>query len=298
MVHPAGDWRGCAIQHILGRSKLDDLGAHFVRHSRQCCCYKYSSESKPHHFYALSSCGRRGFANHDTVSRHMTQPKSGCSSWFDDLVRIRQDLLVRNGDCGGLDDLQVMTINDQPGTGDECDPLVDGDDQMSLDRDPQSSSIEYFLGAAQTYRGGSAFINKFHADEFSNHRASNIYYPFASAGDWELGLWLLRSGLSMNAINSFLSLDLVCCFYLASSAMSCSQYHVKIKSLPLSFRMAKELRGRAELLPSGPRWKSQEIRTSHPTKRPVLLYWRDSLELMEALFNNPEFQDMMDFSPY
>ena len=62
--------------------------------------------------------------------------------------------------------------------------------------------------------------------------------------------------------------------------------------------MAKELRGRAELLPSGPHWKSQEIRTSHPTKRPVLLYWRDSLELIEALFNNPQFQDAMDFSPY
>ena len=102
----------------------------------------------------------------------------------------------------------------------------------------------------------------------------------------------------MNAINSFLSLDLVHRFYLASSAMSYSQYHTKIKSLPLSFRMAKELHGRAELLPSGPCWKSQEICTSHPTKRPVLLYWRDSLELMEALFNNPEFQDTMDFSPY
>ena len=244
------------------------------------------------------SCGRRSFTNHDAVSRHMTQPKSGCFSWFDDLVHIQQDLLIRNGDRGGLDDLQVMTINDQPGTRDECDLLVDRDDQMSLDGDPQSSSIEYFPGATQMYRGGSAFIDKFHADKFSNHRASNIYYPFASAGNWELGSWLLCSGLSMNAINSFLSLDLVRRFYLASSAMSCSQYHVKIKSLPLSFRTAKELRERAELLPSGPRWKSQEICTSHPTKRPVLLYWGDSLELMEALFNNPEFQDMMDFSPY
>ena len=57
------------------------------------------------------------------------------------------------------------------GTRDERDPLVDGNDQMSLDEDPQSSSIEYFPGAAQTYRGGSTFIDKFHADEFSNHRA-------------------------------------------------------------------------------------------------------------------------------
>ena len=82
------------------------------------------------------SCGRHSFANHDAVSRHMTQPKSGYSFWFDDLVRIRQDLLVRNGDYGGLNDLQVMTIDDQPGTRDECDPLIDGDDHMSLDGDP------------------------------------------------------------------------------------------------------------------------------------------------------------------
>ena len=102
----------------------------------------------------------------------------------------------------------------------------------------------------------------------------------------------------MNAINSFLSLDLVRLSYLALFAVSCSQYHAKIKSLPLSFRTAKELRRRAELLPSGPCWKSQEIRTSHPTKRPVFLYWCDSLELIEALFNNPKFQDVMDFSPY
>ena len=66
---------------------------------------------------------------------------------------------------------------------------------MSLDEDPQSSSIKYFPGAMRLYRGGSTFIDKFHMDEFSNHRASNIYYPFASTGDWELGSWLLCSGL-------------------------------------------------------------------------------------------------------
>ena len=205
------------------------------------------------------SCGKCSFANHDTVSRYMTQPKSGCSFWFNDLVRIRQDLLVRNGN-GDLNDVQAISI--ESGTRDERDPLVDGNDQMSLDEDPQSSSIEYFPGATWTYRGGSTFIDKFHTDEFSNHRASNIYYLFTSAGDWELGLWLLCSGLSMNAINSFLSLDLVCLFYLALSAVSCSQYHAKIKSLPLSFRTAKELRGQAELLPSSPRWKSQECYVS------------------------------------
>ncbi|KAI6018502.1 hypothetical protein BKA83DRAFT_4012011, partial [Pisolithus microcarpus] len=51
-----------------------------------------------------------------------------------------------------------------------------------------------------------------------------------------------------------------------------------------------------ELLPSGPCWKVQEIHTSHPTKRPVLLYWCNSLKLVQSLFNNPGFQNVMDLS--
>ncbi|KAI5985287.1 hypothetical protein EDD15DRAFT_2176081 [Pisolithus albus] len=147
------------------------------------------------------------------------------------------------------------------------------------EENPDFSFIEYFPGAAQMYKGGSTFINKFDADEFGQQRSSNIYYPFASRGDWELGSWLLRSGLSMGAIDVFLSLDLV-------------------RKLPLSFCTAKELRGRAELLPGGPCWKVQELRTSHPTKRPVLLYWRDSLELVQSLLNNPGFRNAMDLSPF
>lgn len=73
----------------------------------------------------------------------------------------------------------------------------------------RSSSTQYFPGAAHTYEGGKTFLDRFDADEFSKHRNSNIYYPFASRGDWELASWLLRSGLSMGAIDSLLSLDLV-----------------------------------------------------------------------------------------
>ncbi|KAI6018236.1 hypothetical protein PISMIDRAFT_629398, partial [Pisolithus microcarpus 441] len=138
---------------------------------------------------------------------------------------------------------------------------------------------KYFPGAAQRYNGGSTFANKFDVDKFSKHRSLNIYYPFASSGDWELGSWLLCSGLSMSVINTFLSLSL-------------------IKKLPLSFHTANELCGQAKLLPSGPCWKLQEIQTLHPTKRLVMLYWHNPLELVQFLFNNPEFQDIMELSPY
>ncbi|KAG1881763.1 hypothetical protein C8R48DRAFT_550766, partial [Suillus tomentosus] len=118
----------------------------------------------------------------------------------------------------------------------------------------------------------------FDSDENSIHRKTNLYYPFSSRRDWQLAAWLLRSGLSMGKIDSFLSLEM-------------------IKDLPLSFRSAKELRGRAEMLPSGPRWQSRVIPMSHPTKSPVVLYWRDPIECIAALFNHPLFHNYIDLTP-
>ena len=241
------------------------------------------------------SCGKGGFTSPEAVSRHMSQPKSGCSTWFDNLVRIREDLQA-GGRHNGPNGLHTAPYDESLGHLGEYnqwddDEMLDG----AQEEDPQSSSIEYFPGAAKTYSGGSTFLNKFDTDEFSSCRSSNIYYPFASRGDWQLGSWLLRSGLSMSAMDTLLSLDLVCLLLFRLQLLTVSY---QIKALPLSFHTANELRKCAELLPSRPCWKSQEIRTSHPTKRPVTLYWRDSLELVQYLFNCPEFQDVMEFTPY
>ncbi|KAG1800627.1 hypothetical protein EV424DRAFT_1332034, partial [Suillus variegatus] len=64
------------------------------------------------------------------------------------------------------------------------------------------------------------------------------------------------------------------------------------------FSSAKELRGRAEMLPSGPRWMSQTIPTMHPTKSPVVLYWHDPLDCVSSLLNHPAFHDELDFTPH
>ncbi|KAG2086081.1 uncharacterized protein F5147DRAFT_781787 [Suillus discolor] len=69
-----------------------------------------------------------------------------------------------------------------------------------------------------------------------------------------------------------------------------------INDLPLSFHSAKELRGRAESLPSGPRWKSRVIPTLHPTKSPAVLYWRDPLECIATIFNHPLFHNRIDYT--
>ncbi|KAG1745011.1 uncharacterized protein EDB91DRAFT_1005158, partial [Suillus paluster] len=108
------------------------------------------------------------------------------------------------------------------------------------------------------------------------------YYPFSSQKDWEVGSWLLCSGLSMGKIDSFLLLKM--CL-------------VQIKTLLLLFCLAKELCSRAEMLPSGLCWMSQMIPTAHPTKSPIVLYWHDPLYCILSLLNHPAFYDQLDFTP-
>ncbi|KIM56454.1 hypothetical protein SCLCIDRAFT_132585 [Scleroderma citrinum Foug A] len=122
-------------------------------------------------------------------------------------------------------------------------------------------------------------MDQFDTDSFSSLRKTNLYYPFASQQDWELGSWLLRSGLSLVAIDKFLLLELV-------------------KSLPLPFKTVKELRGQAELLPSGPCWQLMVIPTTFPTKLPVVLYWHDPLECITTILNNPLLHGLVNFIPY
>ncbi|KIN99340.1 hypothetical protein M404DRAFT_118082, partial [Pisolithus tinctorius Marx 270] len=135
-----------------------------------------------------------------------------------------------------------------------------------------------FKGAAKMFGLGPMFMDKFNGDQFSNLWASNLYYPFNSHNEWELALWLLRSGLSMRAIDSFLSLSI-------------------IQLLNISFRTARALRGLAELLPGGLRWHSMVITPLQPTKHPVHLYWCNPLECIAWLLNHPLFSDQLDFVP-
>ena len=79
-----------------------------------------------------------------------------------------------------------------------------------IDRGPSNELVEEFSGAAKIFQDKwNTFLQKFDQDHFSNEWQENLYYPFSSRSDWEFGLWLTRSGLSLAAINSLLSLELV-----------------------------------------------------------------------------------------
>ncbi|KAI6033739.1 hypothetical protein BKA83DRAFT_4044339, partial [Pisolithus microcarpus] len=126
------------------------------------------------------------------------------------------------------------------------------------------------------YRIGDTFLRCFNMDRHALHRQTNMYYPFANLGDWEMANFLLQSNLSMREIDSYLSLSMML----------------------LSFWTAKELCRHIEDLPKGPHWKIHIVPTHHPTTSPIELYWRDPLECIEALFNHPFYAGKMDYSPF
>ncbi|KAI5998362.1 hypothetical protein F5J12DRAFT_906877 [Pisolithus orientalis] len=142
--------------------------------------------------------------------------------------------------------------------------------------DTWGPTTDDFKGTAKMFGLGPTFIDKFNSDQFSNLWASNLYYPFNSHNEWELASWLLRSGLSMRAIDSFLSFSI-------------------IQLLNISFCTARALCGLAELLPGGLCWRSMEITPSQPTKHPVHLYWHGPLECIAWLLNHPLFSDQLNF---
>ncbi|KAG2134508.1 hypothetical protein DEU56DRAFT_913696 [Suillus clintonianus] len=240
------------------------------------------------YMFQCPSCGRGGFKDEVAVARHMNQPRSGCSTWLQDVIRLDESIdTTMNVDNDNENTYYEDSEHDRSrgwsedtGDGDGVNFDEGGstgaliDEEIPLTGD--SDFINWFRGASQSYGAGHTFLDLFNSDENSVHRARNLYYPFSGRKDWELASWLLRSGLSMGKIDSFLSLAM---------------------GLPLSFSSAKELRGRAEMLPSGPCWMSEVIKTTHPTKSPVVLYWCDPLDCISSILNHLRFHDQLDFTP-
>jgi hypothetical protein len=86
------------------------------------------------------------------------------------------------------------------------------DPASNMRRIPSSNTIDqcqdFYPEAARVYGEGHTFMDVFDADKFADKRKENLHYPFASKQDWEMGSWLLQSGLSMTAIDQFLHLQL------------------------------------------------------------------------------------------
>ena len=65
--------------------------------------------------------------------------------------------------------------------------------------------------------------------------------------------------------------------------------------IALSFRSAKELRARAEMLPAGPQWLCETLVPEYPTKQPPRLFYRNLIECLQALLSHLLFEPHMSF---
>jgi hypothetical protein len=78
---------------------------------------------------------------------------------------------------------------------------------------PSSDSItrhkEYHPNRAQFRLGGENLLQRMDQDLLSEHRKTNVHYPFANRTEWELAQWLNSTSLTQQQIDSFLRLDYV-----------------------------------------------------------------------------------------
>lgn len=167
----------------------------------------------------MSTCPKCGkmFTKESSVTRHLSQPRTSCHSYMRDIVDISQFMQVQ---------LPRRAVSPSP-SAPEPDPDTRVEDQQqfndfsnigndfgSLDDDfgvARESLEEKYEGAGACYsENGLTFLDVFDADEFAEYRKDNLFYPFASKEEWEVADFLLRSSLSMAAIDEFLKLRMVC----------------------------------------------------------------------------------------
>jgi len=234
----------------------------------------------------------------------MNHPASQCNNFLEELVKISDAVLSSQSSSEGPDshimqeDASMYQLEDDDDmvslTGpEECLPST-GWFSDSARVSKSKYHVEVFPNASQVYGQGDTFMDLFDADVYAEKRKDNIYYPFMSRHEWEIASFLLRLSLSMSAIDKFLELELVS-FCLCEAKVK--THILQIRHLHLSFRTAKELRSRAEMLPAGPSWKCTPWTTTYPTKVPLKLFHRDSLDCLQSILHSPLMKDSIHLTP-
>ena len=145
---------------------------------------------------------------------------SACSSWMDNLSRLHRHTSAASNHANTclLDRHQPDSHSDMGLEADnafmqnEFESNNSDATHIPFNRDQNRTPVpvvDSHPNIPSVYPGGTTFMDQFFADEYSRFRQENLYYPFASETDWQLASWLLRSRLSMAAIDTFLSLELV-----------------------------------------------------------------------------------------
>lgn len=146
---------------------------------------------------------------------------------------------------------------------------------------------------------GANLLQKMQQDELHDARveSGNVFFPFHSQKEWQLVDWFGKSSLSQAHIGSFLKLDMVNTLSFVSNATNTN--NIQYKESGLTLTSAQDIRNRVEKLPEVPKWQHQTISfPPYTTRDPIVLYWRDGLEVIASLFSNPVFANAMEYTPY
>ena len=98
----------------------------------------------------------------------------------------------------------------------DMDVFADYDDPMNFDdshgsqHDPDPGVyVKTYEGCAEAFPGGEMFMDQFRRDQYAEQHREHIYFLWASRQEWDFASWLLRSRLSMAAIDRLLLLEIV-----------------------------------------------------------------------------------------
>ena len=177
---------------------------------------RISLEAPPtaHHIHRFMAGGKKRKRGPDQQDHQAPCPF--CGTRFKDVLR---HLNHRNSKCTGWFALPSdLTRSSSPqrleftGTIDDVPPPPPADDPEPTSNSTGASSQPLqndFPNASKIYGREKSFIDRFNDDQYASQRVCNLYYPFADQEEWELGSFLLRSGMSMQKVDEFLKLKLV-----------------------------------------------------------------------------------------
>lgn len=161
------------------------------------------------HGLSCPRCGTGSFDKETSLLKHMNQPYSRCAS----LIHMPQPRKATGPNAPSPqnplpgDNNNDLMLDNYPGHLFDSEPNLAS---AAMQEEATPSHCDHFPQASKTFGRAQSFMDQFDADQHANERKNNLYFPWTSKGDHGLGAWLLRSGLSMRAINEFLALELVC----------------------------------------------------------------------------------------
>ncbi|EGO03899.1 hypothetical protein SERLA73DRAFT_150036 [Serpula lacrymans var. lacrymans S7.3] len=250
----------------------------------------------------------RIFQSHEELEHNLSSPQSNCGQWLadadpeydSDYCDDPETALDMVNDPG--DDSQLYGSDSED---DEYENLHGGTEEehseaaipVPMDVEPDSNARHVDEPAVRSrdafgitrdchpnksssWPGGRNYLQKMDEDIFVHIRKENLHYPFTSQEEWGLANRLSLTSLSQQKIDTFLRLD-------------------NVKQQDLCYTTARDIQTQIESLPDVPHWKHVNITVGpYKTKRPITLYYREGIEVVDMLFSNPVFTSSMDMEPY